>query len=196
MNDRDAAVRRETSETDVSVDLMLDGTGTHSIETGIGFLDHMLAQVAVQGLFDLNVRSVGDRHVDDHHTVEDVGLAFGQAVHDATGARTGIRRYGTSIVPMDESLALISIDLSGRSGCWVEAPLTGRIGMFDAELVEEFFVGFARGGRLTLHARILAGMNRHHMAEALFKAFGRALDEATGLDARRDSVASSKGTLK
>lgn len=196
MNDREATVKRETSETNVNVDLKLDGTGAYSIQTGIGFLDHMLTQVAVQGVFDLSIRAVGDRHVDDHHTVEDVGLSLGQALSEATGDRAGIRRYGESIVPMDESLALVVVDLSGRSGCWVEAPLKGLIGTFDAELVEEFFVGFSRGGRLTLHAKILSGVNRHHMAEALFKAFGRALDEATCVDVRRSSIASSKGTLQ
>ena len=195
MSNRQATVRRKTTETDVNVDLMLDGDGTHSIETGMGFFDHMLSQFAVQGLFSLNVRAEGDRHIDDHHTVEDVGFVLGGALCDATGERTGIRRYGTAIVPMDESLALVALDLSGRSGCWVETPVTGRVGTFDAELIEEFFAAFARGGRLTVHARILAGSNRHHMAEALFKAFGRALDEATAIDSRRVGVPSSKGAL-
>ncbi len=195
MSKRTAAVKRKTTETDVSIDLVLDGDGTHKIETGIGFFDHMLSQVAVQGLFNLTVRAVGDLCVDDHHTVEDVGLVFGTAILDATGERVAIRRYGASIVPMDESLALVSIDLSGRSGCWVETSLTGNIGSFDTELVEEFFAAFARGGKLTLHARVLAGGNRHHMTEALFKAFGRALDEAVAVDARRGGAASSKGTL-
>lgn len=195
MSNRQATVRRKTTETDVNVDLMLDGGGTHGIETGMGFFDHMLSQFAVQGLFDLNVRAEGDRHIDDHHTVEDVGLVLGAALCDATGERTSIRRYGTAIVPMDESLVLVALDLSGRSSCWVETPLTGRIGAFDVELIEEFFAAFARGGRLTIHARILAGSNQHHMAEALFKAFGRALDEATAIDPRRAGVPSSKGAL-
>lgn len=195
MNDREAAISRKTNETDTSLSLRLDGTGRASVRTGIGFLDHMLTLFAVQGLFDLDLRVEGDREVDDHHTVEDVGIALGEAVSEALGERRGILRYGTLTVPMDESLALISLDLSGRSGCWVEAPLAGKIGTFDAELIEEFFVGFSRGGRLTLHARILAGKNRHHMAEALFKAFGRALDEATAIDPRRDDVPSSKGSL-
>jgi len=195
MSRREATIRRETSETDVSVGLKLDGTGASTIETGIGFFDHMLIQVAVHGLLDLNVRAIGDRHVDNHHTVEDVGLILGEALCCATGERTCIRRYGSSIVPMDESLALVAIDLSGRSGCWIEAPSADKIGSFDAELIEEFFVGFSRGGRLTLHARILRGGNRHHMAEALFKAFGRALDDATAIDRRRDGVPSSKGSL-
>jgi len=195
MSNREATIRKTTSETDVRLLLKLDGTGNGTIETGIGFLDHMLRQVVVQGLFDLDLRADGDRQVDDHHTVEDVGLALGEAVSDAIGERRGIRRYGTFVAPMDESLALVSIDLSGRSGCWVDAALTGPIGTFDADLVEEFLVGVARGARLTLHARILAGRNRHHMAEALFKALGRALDEATTLDPRRTGVPSSKGSL-
>jgi len=195
MSDREAAISRRTTETDISLGLRLDGTGQPSVRTGIGFLDHMLTLFAVQGLFDLDLRVEGDREVDDHHTVEDVGIALGEAVSEALGERRGIRRYGTFTVPMDESLALVALDLSGRSGCWVEAPLTGKIGTFDAELIEEFFVGFSRGGRLTLHARILAGKNQHHMAEALFKAFGRALDEATAIDPRRDGVPSSKGSL-
>jgi imidazoleglycerol-phosphate dehydratase len=195
MSDREATISRRTNETDISLGLRLDGAGQLSVRTGIGFLDHMLTLFAVQGLFDLDLRVEGDREVDEHHTVEDVGIALGDAVSEALGARSGIRRYGTFTVPMDESLALVALDLSGRSGCWVEAPLTGKIGTFDAELIEEFFVGFSRGGRLTLHARILAGTNRHHMAEALFKAFGRALAEAIAIDPRRDGVPSSKGSL-
>ena len=195
MSDREATIRRTTSETDVSLSLKLDGVGRCSVETGIGFLDHMLTQVAVQGLFDLDILAKGDRQVDDHHTVEDVGIVFGEAVSEAIGSRDGIRRYGSFVAPMDESLALVSADISGRCGCWVDAPLTGVIGEFDADLVEEFFVGFSRGGRLTLHARILAGTSKHHMAEALFKAFGRALDEATAIDPRRAGMPSSKGTL-
>ncbi len=195
MSDREAAISRRTNETDISLGLRLDGTGQPSVRTGIGFLDHMLTLFAVHGLFDLDLRVEGDREVDDHHTVEDVGIALGEAVSEALGERSGIRRYGAFTVPMDESLALVALDLSGRGGCWVETPFAGKIGAFDAELIEEFFVGFSRGGRLTLHARILAGKNRHHMAEALFKAFGRALDEAIAIDPRRDGVPSSKGSL-
>ncbi len=195
MSDRQAARRRWTNETDVRVQLKLDGKGRCDIEAGIGFFDHMLTQFAVQGLFDLHVRVDGDRQVDDHHAVEDVGIVLGEVVSEAIGERARIARYGSSIIPMDEALALAAIDLSGRAACWLEAELSGKIGSFDAELVEEFFTGFSRGGALTLHARILAGRNRHHMAEALFKALGRALDAATQIDPRREDVPSSKGTL-
>jgi len=195
MSDREATVRRTTSETDVELTLKLDGVGEGTIATGVGFLDHLLTQFAVHGLFRLDVRAAGDRHIDDHHTVEDVGLALGEAISSAVGDRAGIGRYGAATIPMDESLALVAVDLSGRSGCWVDAPLTGTIGAFDAELIEEYFVGVSRGGRMTVHARILAGTNRHHMAEALFKAFGRAMDRATTLDPRRAGVSSSKGFL-
>jgi len=155
----------------------------------------MLTLFAVHGLFNLEVQVKGDRHVDDHHTVEDVGIVLGEAIGKALGERRGIRRYGTAILPMDETLGLISLDLSGRSTCQFDAPLTGKIGPFDAELIEEFFIAVSRGGDLTLHAKILAGGNQHHMAEALFKAFGRALDEATRIDPRIEGVPSSKGKL-
>ena len=197
MSNREATIRRTTNETDFEVVLKLDGDGDGegTIATGVGLLDHLLTQFAVHGLFCLEVRATGDREVDDHHTVEDVGRALGEAISASIGERSRIGRYGTATIPMDEALALVAVDLSGRSGCWVDAPISGAIGTLDAELVEEFFVAFARGGRLTLHARILAGTNRHHMAEALFKAFGRALDEAIAIDPRRSDVPSSKGTL-
>jgi len=195
MSNRAATIRRTTNETDIELTVKLDGNGDGTIATGVGFLDHLLAQFAVHGLFCLDVHAAGDRYVDDHHTVEDVGLALGEALSAAVGERAGIGRYGTATIPMDESLALVAIDLSGRSGSWVDAPLSGTIGAFDAELIEEFFVAVSRGGRMTVHARILAGRNRHHMAEALFKSFGRAMDRATALDPRRAGVPSSKGCL-
>lgn len=195
MNDREAKLSRKTNETEVRVRLNLDGRGESRITTGIGFLDHMLALFAVHGLFDLEVQANGDHHVDDHHTVEDVGIVLGEAIGKALGERVGIRRYAASIIPMDESLAMVALDLSGRSACQFDAPLAGKIGAFDAELIEEFFVAVSRGGDLTLHAKILVGGNRHHMAEALFKAFGRALDEATRIDPRVGGVPSSKGKL-
>ena len=195
MNNREAKAHRKTSETEVRVRLNLDGKGESKINTGVGFLDHMLASFAVHGLFDLEVEARGDRHVDDHHTVEDVGIVLGEAIDKALGERCGIRRYATTILPMDETLGLVSLDLSGRSACQFDAPLTGKIGTFDAELIEEFFNGVARGGSLTLHAKVLYGKNQHHMVEALFKAFGKALDEATQIDPRMKGVPSSKRKL-
>ena len=195
MNDREARLSRKTSETEVRVRLGLDGRGESRITTGIGFFDHMLTSFAVHGLFDLEVEAKGDRNVDDHHTVEDVGIVLGQAIGEALGERRGIKRYATTILPMDETLGMVSLDLSGRSACQFDAPLTGKIGAFDAELIEEFFVAISRGGDLTLHAKILAGGNQHHAAEALFKAFGHALDEATQIDQRMEGVPSSKGKL-
>jgi imidazoleglycerol-phosphate dehydratase len=195
MSAREATIRRTTTETDIEATLRLDGNGSGTIATGVGFLDHLLTQFTVHGLFELRVCAKGDRQVDDHHTVEDVGLTLGEAIATAIDNRAGIARYGSATIPMDESLALVAIDLSGRSGCWVTAPFTGTIGAFDAELIEEFLIGVSRGGRLTLHARIFAGTNRHHMAEALFKALGRAMAQATALDPRRAGVPSSKGSL-
>ncbi len=195
MNNREAKLSRKTTETEVRVRLNLDGKGESIINTGVGFLDHMLASFAVHGLFTLEVQANGDRHVDDHHTVEDVGIVLGEAIGKALGERCGIRRYGTSILPMDETLGMVSLDLSGRSACQFDAPLTGKIGTFDAELLEDFFIAVSRGGAFTLHAKIFTGRNQHHTAEALFKAFGRALDEATQIDPRIEGVPSSKGKL-
>ena len=195
MNDREAKLSRKTNETEVRVRLNLDGKGESAINTGVGFLDHMLTLFAVHGLFNLEVQAKGDRHVDDHHTVEDVGIVLGEAIGKALGERIGIKRYGTSILPMDETLGLVSLDLSGRSACQFDAPLTGKIGTFDAELIEDFFVAVSRGAAVTLHAKIFYGRNQHHAAEALFKAFGRALDEATQIDPRIEGVPSSKGKL-
>lgn len=195
MNVREAKLSRKTSETEVRVRLALDGKGESAINTGVGFLDHMLALFALHGLFNLEVQAKGDRHVDDHHTVEDVGIVLGEAIGKALGERRGIRRYGMSLLPMDETLGLVCLDLAGRSVCQFEAPLAGKIGTFDAELIEEFLIATSRGGAFTLHAKVLYGRNQHHMAEALFKAFGRALDEAVQLDPRMEGVPSSKGRL-
>jgi len=195
MTDREADLSRKTTETDVRIRLALDGKGECTVNTRIGFFDHMLTLFAVHGLFDLEVQAEGDRHVDDHHTVEDVGIVLGEAIGKALGEKRGIRRYGTSILPMDETLAMVCLDLSGRSVCQFDAPLSGKIGTFDAELIEECFIAISHGGAFTLHAKIFYGRNRHHVAEALFKAFGRALDEATRIDPRIDGVPSSKGRL-
>lgn len=195
---RRAVIARKTSETDIRIDLDLDGRGEHRIETGIPFLDHMLAQVARHGRFDLTVQARGDLHVDAHHTVEDVGIALGDAVSQALGDKAGIVRYGAARVPMDESLASAVVDFSGRPFLVFQAPQLrgGRIGDFDADLVREFFQGFANHLRANLHVQVEYGQNLHHMVEAAFKAAGRALDQATRRDPRVEGVVpSTKGTL-
>jgi imidazoleglycerol-phosphate dehydratase len=196
---RSASVARTTAETDIRIRLELDGRGVHAIGTGIPFLDHMLAQVARHGHFDLTVEAKGDLAVDLHHTVEDVGIALGDAVSEALGDRAGIVRYGAARVPMDESLASAVVDLSGRPYLVFQAPqIRGqRIGEFDADLVREFFQGLTNHLRANLHAQIEYGQNAHHMVEALFKAVGRALDHATSLDPRVAGVIpSTKGSLR
>jgi imidazoleglycerol-phosphate dehydratase len=194
---RIAEVERNTKETRVKVRIGLDGTGRHEVSTGIGFFDHMLAQLAAHGLFDLNVAAEGDIHVDYHHTVEDVGIALGKALADALGDRVGIARYGAAVVPMDEALAQVALDLSGRSHLSYEDGLGKvKVGEMDVELIREFFEAFARSGLLTLHVRVLAGRNAHHVIEAVFKALARALRAATEADPRRVGVIpSTKGSL-
>jgi imidazoleglycerol-phosphate dehydratase len=194
---RRVTIQRKTSETDIRLTLDLDGSGEHRIETGIPFLDHMLAQVARHGRFDLMVQATGDLSVDLHHTVEDVGIVLGDAVSQALEGKAGIVRYGAAQVPMDEALASVVIDLSGRSFLVFQAPqLTGRIGDFDAGLVREFFQGLANHLRANVHVHVEYGQNLHHMAEAAFKAAGRALDLATRPDPRlQGSVPSTKGSL-
>ncbi len=196
---RQAAIQRKTAETDVRITLELDGQGTHDIETGIPFFDHMLAQVARHGRFDLTLRAGGDLSVDPHHTVEDVGIALGEAVSQALGEKAGILRYGAARVPMDEALASAVIDLGGRPFLVFQAPQLrgGRVGEFDADLVREFFQGLANHLRANVHIQVEYGQNLHHMVEAAFKATGRALDQATQLDPRlRGGVPSTKGTLE
>lgn len=194
---RIAEIQRTTNETDIFVRLSLDGSGAHEIATGVGFLDHMLTHVAVHGLFDLTVKARGDLHIDSHHTIEDCALALGLALAQALGDRKGIVRMGQAYVPMDEALALVAIDLSGRpytifDATWY-APM---IGQMPTSLVGHFFESLAVNARMNLHARVLYGRDDHHQAEALFKALGRALDAATQLDPRRGSaVPSTKGTL-
>lgn len=194
---RIAEVERNTKETRVKVRIGLDGTGRHEVSTGIGFFDHMLAQLAAHGLFDLDVVAEGDIHVDYHHTVEDVGIALGKALADALGDRVGIARYGAAVVPMDEALAQVALDLSGRSHLSYEDGLgKTKVGEMDVELIREFFEAFARTGLLTLHVRVLAGRNAHHVIEAVFKALARALRAATEADPRRAGVIpSTKGSL-
>jgi imidazoleglycerol-phosphate dehydratase len=195
---RSAAIARKTAETDIRIRLALDGRGEHAIATGIPFLDHMLAQVARHGHFDLAVEATGDLQVDLHHTVEDVGIALGDAVSQALGDKAGIVRYGAGRVPMDESLASVVVDLSGRPYLVFQAPqIAGeRIGDFDAGLVREFFLGLTNHLRANVHVQVEYGQNPHHMVEAAFKALGRALDQATRQDPRVAGVVpSTKGSL-
>lgn len=194
---RQAEVVRDTAETHVRVSLGIDGTGEHRVRTGVGFLDHMLAQTALHGLFDLAVEAAGDLEVDAHHTVEDVALALGEAFRQALGDRWGIVRMGFSAVPMDDSLAEVAVDLSGRPYAVFQAAWHNpSVGELPTSLVEHFFESFAAAARCNLHARVIYGKDDHHQAEALFKAFGRALDAASQLDPRRAGrVPSTKGVL-
>jgi len=194
--DRTARVRRNTSETDVTVELNLDGMGRHDLRTDVPFLDHMLAQVAKHGLFDLKAEAKGDLQVDLHHTVEDVGIALGDAFAQALGEKRGIRRFASALVPLDEALARVVIDISGRSYLVYQAPqLQGWIGDFDVSLVKEFMRAFAMNMKANLHVSILYGDNLHHCAEAMFKALARCLDQATAIDRRIVEVPSTKGSL-
>jgi len=190
-------VSRKTNETQIEIKLDLDGTGRHEISTGVGFLDHMLTHLAVHGLFDLTVQATGDLHIDVHHTVEDVALALGQAFDKALGDRKGIFRMGDSFAPMDETLAHVAVDLSGRPYAVIQAEWhTPYVGNIPVTLFLHFFESFAVTSRCNLHARILYGRDDHHQAEALFKAWARALDAATQFDPRRGgTIPSTKGTL-
>jgi imidazoleglycerol-phosphate dehydratase len=193
---RAAEIDRQTAETDVHVDLTLDGRGAGERVTGVGFFDHMLDLLARHGRMDLSVRARGDLQTGAHHTVEDVGICFGQALDQALGDRAGITRYGQATVPMDESRASCAIDISGRGLCAFEAVLPpGAIGNFDHELTEEFFRALAANARLTLHITVETGSNAHHVIEAAFKALGRALRVAVALDPTEPGVPSTKGTL-
>lgn len=194
---RRATVERRTGETSVRVELALDGRGTAAVATGIGFLDHLLHAFARHGLFDLVVRAEGDLQVDEHHTVEDVAIVLGRALDEALGDRKGIRRTAHAVVPLDEALALVAVDISGRGYAVVETGLLGpRLGNLEADLVRHFLETLAREARLCLHARTLAGANDHHKAEALFKALARSLDAATQIDERlAEAIPSTKGTL-
>lgn len=194
---RDAKILRKTSETSVVLDLNLDGSGTAHIETGIGFFDHMLEQIARHGLIDLSIQAKGDLHIDDHHTVEDVGIALGSALKQALGDKRGIERYGQAYLPMDEALARVVLDLSNRAYLvWNVNFPSSKIGHFDTELVREFFQAVASNAGMTLHICALYGENAHHIAEALFKAFARALRIACAHDPRRaGALPSTKGCL-
>lgn len=194
---RTAIIQRKTSETDIQLRLNLDGTGYYAVSTGVGFLDHLLRHVAVHGLFDLEIRASGDLDIDAHHTVEDVALVLGQAFDQALGDRKGIVRLGSAYVPMDEALAFVAIDLSGRPYTVIQAEWhMPAIGVLPTTLIPHFLESFAFNARLNLHARVEYGRDDHHQAEALFKALGRALDVATRLDERRAGIIpSTKGTL-
>ena len=194
---RTAEVSRDTAETKIKVRLNLDGTGESKLATGIGFFDHMLDQIARHGLIDLDVQCEGDLHIDGHHTVEDVGIAIGQAVRQAVGDKRGLTRYGHSYVPLDEALSRVVVDFSGRPGLVLDAHFTsGMMGAFDTQLIHEFFQGFVNHALVTLHIDNLKGANAHHQAETMFKAFGRALRMALERDPRMaGTIPSTKGTL-
>ncbi len=193
---RIGTVSRNTRETQISVEITLDGTGRSELDTGVPFLDHMLTLFAVHGIFDLKIKAAGDLEVDAHHTVEDAGICLGQALSEALGDRTAIARYGHSTIPMDEALASVSLDFSNRPYLVYETPpMTERTGEFETALAPEFFRAFCQHGGVTLHVRILYGSNAHHMLEAAFKALARALDMAVSLEPRRSGIPSSKGAL-
>jgi imidazoleglycerol-phosphate dehydratase len=194
---RRARVERKTGETEIAIEIDLDGRGKWDIDSGIGFFDHMLSHVAAHGLFDLSLHAQGDLHIDGHHTVEDIGIVLGAALKEALGDRGGIVRYGQSLVPMDETLALVALDFSNRGiFCGDVAFSAERVGDFDTELVYEFLRALAYNAGLTLHVRLLCGENAHHQIEAVFKALGRALRQAVAIDERRSgSIPSTKGVL-
>ena len=193
---RSAKVVRATAETDIALAVDLDGTGDYDIETGVGFFDHMLSALSRHSLIDMTLRVKGDTFVDDHHTVEDVGIVLGCAVAQALGDKRGVARFSDVAIAMDEALVQAAIDLSGRGQAYVDLPLpTQKVGSFDTELATEFFIAFARDARLTLHVRELAGENSHHIIEAAFKAVGRAMRFACELDPRVKGVPSTKGSL-
>ena len=194
---RTATIERNTQETCIRVSLNLDGTGTRSLNTGVPFLDHMLDQIARHGLFDLDIHCDGDTHIDDHHSVEDVGITLGQAFAAAAGDKAGLRRYGHAYVPLDESLSRVVVDLSGRPGLFYHVDYArARIGTFDVDLTREFFQGFVNHALATVHIDNLHGENAHHQCETIFKAFGRALRMATEVDPRAGgAIPSTKGSL-
>ncbi|MBR1535170.1 MAG: imidazoleglycerol-phosphate dehydratase HisB [Ruminococcus sp.] len=194
---RTAEINRKTNETDIRLKIDLDGTGKSVIQSGVGFLDHMLTLFARHGRFDLTLNCDGDTYVDDHHSVEDIGIALGQAFSQALGDKRGIIRYGSFILPMDESLILTAVDISGRAHLNYDLHIpTQKVGTFDTELTEEFFLGFVRNANLTLHIKQLEGKNSHHIIEGAFKSFGRSMKQAVAVDAQfKDEIPSTKGVL-
>ena len=196
MENRIASVNRKTKETDIRMELSLDGTGKYDVSTGIGFFDHMLEGFSKHGFFDMTVKVTGDLQVDGHHTVEDTGIVLGQAIARAVGDKKGIKRYGYFILPMDDALALCAVDLCGRPYLNFECEFTTeRIGNLDTELIREFFYAIAYNAGMNLHIKLLSGTNNHHIAEAVFKAFAKALDMAVSMDSRIEDVLSTKGSL-
>lgn len=194
--ERKVTVNRKTKETEISITLNLDGTGITKIDTGIGFFDHMLDGFARHGFFDLECKVTGDLHVDGHHTVEDTGIVLGQAIKEAVGDKKCISRYGSFILPMDDALALCAVDLCGRPYLNYDCELTSpKVGYLETELVREFFYAVSYSAAMNLHIKMLDGTNNHHMIEAMFKAFAKALDQATGFDSRITDVLSTKGAL-
>ncbi len=193
---RKASVKRETNETDISMDFTIDGSGKAEISTGIGFFDHMLNSFTRHGLFDMKLSVKGDLYVDTHHSIEDTGIVLGQAIKEAIGDKKSIKRYGSVILPMDEALVLCSLDLSGRPYLVCDAEFTtDRVGYFDTEMVKEFFYAISYSAGMNLHIKVLAGSNNHHIIEGIFKAFAKALDEATITDPRIKDIMSTKGSL-
>ena len=193
---REASVERNTKETEIKLKLVLDGTGYSDIETGVGFFDHMLDGFARHGLFDLSVRVHGDLKVDDHHTIEDTGIVLGNAIKEAVGDKKGIRRYGSCILPMDEALVLCAVDLSGRPYYVSDASFSASmIGDLDTETISEFFYAVSYSAAINLHFKVFSGSNSHHICEAMFKAFAKALDAAVAVDPRITNVLSTKGSL-
>ncbi len=194
---RKATLERKTKETDIKISLNLDGTGVYSIRTGVPFMDHMFSHIAKHGFFDLTIKAKGDTEIDDHHTVEDLGIAFGQALKKALGDSKGIRRYGEATVPMDETLAQVVLDLSGRPFLvyQVDLPKKYKLKEFDPGLAEDFFQSVANHAGMNLHVNLFYGRDVHHMLEGIFKAFGRALDQATAVDSRIKGVLSTKGKI-
>lgn len=197
MEERKASLARKTSETDISISLSLDGAGVSSVDTGIGFFDHMLKSFAKHGFFDMSLVTKGDLYVDSHHTIEDTGIVLGKAIKEAIGDKSGIRRYGSFIMPMDETLVLCAVDLSGRPFLQYDLNLTTeRVGYMDTEMVKEFFYAVSYSAEMNLHLKQISGSNNHHIIEAAFKAFANALNVATRIDPRLDGeILSTKGSL-
>ncbi|MCT4598248.1 MAG: imidazoleglycerol-phosphate dehydratase HisB [Vallitalea sp.] len=193
---RISKIHRKTNETDINLKLDIDGLGLSNIETGVGFFDHMMTHIAKHGFFDLDVSCKGDLQVDCHHTIEDIGIVFGKAIKEAVGNKQGIKRYGSAIIPMDETLILCSLDLSGRAYLNYDVTLTtNQLGTMDTEMVEEFFRAVSDNAKMNLHIKMLEGKNNHHIVEGIFKAFGNALDSATTIDPRIEGALSTKGVL-